>query len=183
MVTRLTTGGSGTPNDTTRGINSLCGVTVSDIGLGRRKITPVGTRLRTVSTLRSGNRVCACVTRVRGGKVGPCFDLCVNTSSVGDSVGLIRACRKNVKVKRHSCCLRGSRRAGGVHSGCRRRVTGVFRLTNCSRTTTRGTMGTIVGVRAHLTGSTHSRMRLHSPRTGCGGVSVRALGGGFPAFT
>lgn len=164
-------------------MKSLCGVTVSDMGLGHRKTTPVGTRLRGVTTLGSGSRICPVVTRVRGGNVRPCFVICIDTSSVGDSVGVMRACRNNLNVNRHSCCLRGSSGAGRVHSTCRGRVIGVFQLTKSSRTTTRGTVGTIVGVRAHLTGSTHSVMRLHSPRTGCGGGTVTSIGGRCTPFT
>lgn len=158
-------------------------MTVSDMGLGGRNTTPVGPRLRGVNTVGSGTRVCPLVMRVRGEKVCPCFVLCIDTSSVGDGRGVIRAVRNNLNVNRQSCCLRSSTRAGRVHSGCRRRMDGVFRLTKCSRTATQGTIGTIVGVRAHLTQSTHSRMRLHSPRTGCGGGALRRLRGRCPSFT
>lgn len=146
-------------------------------------MTPVGTRLSRLTTLGSGGRLCTLLNSVRGGNVVTCGILCINTSRVGDDVGTMRACRAKLDVNRHRCCLRGSRTATGVHSTFHARMRGVCRLTNFSRTATGGNVRIIVSIRAHLTGTFHSHARLHSPRTGCGGVDVRRLGGGCPAFS
>lgn len=160
-----------------RGVKSVCGLTVSDIGLGTSKMAPVRTSLRGVTSIGSGSRVIPLVTRLTRDNMFPCFDFCINTSVVSDGDGLFRLCRKNVDLNRGRCCLSGSSIAIGVHGGCGRRVMGVFRLTNFSRTTTGGGVRTMVSVRAHVTGTSFDTIRRHGPTTGCRGVSLSRLGG------
>lgn len=147
------------------------------MALGGRNTRPIGTVLSGVTNVGSGDRVIPVVARVTRVNVNACFRDCMCTSPGGDSLGVFRVKRNNVGLNRGRCCLSASDVARGVHRRCGLCVNGLFRLTNFSRTSTRRGITSIVRLRATVTGISHDTARLHSPRTGCRGVSFSRLGG------
>lgn len=126
-------------------------------------------------------------TRLRGLRIGCTvrnlnmnFNANFNTSRGGIAVGVCGIVRNNLALNTGSCCLGGSTTAMTVHRTFGACITGVFRLCNFSTTsTTGGTRGMFLR-RADLTAVSGDHARLHSPRTGCGGVDLGRFGRGCP---